>query len=286
MNAKRFANSLSLFVCLFVGILAAPSAAQRRPKSTDGYMNYERDFLRAFYPELTGKHYFVTFEWAERFDQPNDNADVVFLVDVGAGAKFEIVGCCYGGSAGWVVGPQAIYSYGEGLGSLELPPLPPPPPKVEPPHPQQYLSSTFVFDSQGNLKRFFGKRQLTRPELDIVSQVRVHPDMTDEELIAAYEKSGATCDIGDRKAFERNLPISKLEQFLGKLKKLRTEFERTEFDARPDDRLSKLGYFDICRVFLQTASKGGAPLEYRADFESRRGELVELHLVPDTSSSR
>jgi hypothetical protein len=153
----------------------------------DDYMNYERDFLQAFYPELSGKHYFITFEWAERYDQTNDNADEVFLVDVGAGAKFTIVGCCYGGSAGGAVVPLPM-PYDKDLGPPKPPVPPPPPPKAEPPHPQQYLSSTFVFDSQGNLKEFFGKRELTSPDLDISFQVRAYPDMTDEELIAAYKK--------------------------------------------------------------------------------------------------
>ena len=78
--------------------------------------------------------------------------------------------------------------YDKDLGPPKPPLPPPPPPKAEPPHPQQYLSSTFVFDSQGNLKEFFGKRELTSPDLDISFQVRAYPDMTDEELIAAYKK--------------------------------------------------------------------------------------------------
>jgi hypothetical protein len=65
-----------------------------------------------------------------------------------------------------------------------------------------------------------------------------------------------------------------LEQFLGKLKTLRTEFEITT-----DERLDKLGDFEICSVFLQTDEKNGPPLEYEADFEPERGELVGLRIV-------
>lgn len=278
MRGKRFVSCLSLLMCISVGLSPAPSAAQRQPNSTDDYVNYERDFLRALYPELDPQSRWITFEWAERYDQPNGAAEKVFLVDVGAGAKFSIVGCCYGGSAGGLVIPPSM-PYDKDMGPAK-PPLPPPPqPVAEPPHPTQFLSSTFVFDSKGSLNEFFRKREIPTPDLSIVFQVRAYPDITDKELMAVYKNSGAKYDLGDRKAFERDLPIGRLEEFLGKLKKVRTEFERTEYDATPDDRLSKLGYFDICRVFLEAAREGGTPLEYRADFEPKRGELVELRLL-------
>jgi hypothetical protein len=80
--------------------------------------------------------------------------------------------------------------------------------------------------------------------------------------------------MSDREAFERDLPINKLEQFLGKLKILRTKFSITT-----DKRMNKLGYFGSCSVFLQTDDINGTYLEYEADFEPERDELVGLPIV-------
>ena len=285
MNPRQFTVCFSVVIFTFFGVLPSPSAAQRRAKTIDDCMSFEREFLQAFYPQLSGKKYWVTFETASSYDKPVSDADRTFLVDIGDGAKYVVLMCCFGGTLGGVVGP--LLPDDKDLGPHPLLPAPPPPPKVRPEkpmnidsrgavHPYQYLSTVFVFDSQGRLKNFVWNRTASQADIRFSDKLGHRPEMTDEELIAAYKETGAKYALGDRETFARDLPINKLEQFLGKLKILRTEFSITT-----DERLDKLGAFAFCSVFLQTGDKNGPPLKYEADFEPDRGELVGLRTVTD-----
>jgi hypothetical protein len=290
MNARQFTVYLSVVILSFFGVLPSPTAAQRRARTTDDCMSFEREFLQVFYPQLSGKKYAVTFETASSYDKPVSDADRAFLVDIGDGPKYYVLKCCYGGTLGGIIlAPQVFYD--KELGPAKPPPAPPPPPKVRPEkpmnidsrgavHPYQYLSTVFVFDSQGRLKNFVWDRTASKADMEFSDKLVLHPEMTDEELIAAYKETGAKYVLGDRQAFERDLPINKLEQFLGKLKILRTEFSMTT-----NERLDKLGDFGTCSVFLQTDDKNSPPLEYEADFEPERGELVGLRIVADNKQS-
>ena len=136
-------------------------------------------------------------------------------------------------------------------------PQTPPPPPPKPPethlnfgpggavHPYQYLSTAFIFDARGRLKIFMVRDRPYAPipkgQKDFAETRRLHPDMSDEELIAAYKQSGAKFALGDREAFKRALPIRKLEKFLGSLRIVSIEFEPTG-----DERLDRLGDFGFC----------------------------------------
>jgi hypothetical protein len=268
MNARQFAVCISVVILTFFGVLPSPSAAQRRAETTDDCMSFAREFLQVFYPELSGKKYAITFETASSYDNPARDADRIFLVDIGDGAKYQVLMCCIGGSVGEIVGAPQLPD-DKDLGPHQPLPAPPPPPKVRPEkpmnsdsrgavHPYQYLSAVFFFDSQGRLKDFVWRRTASAADLRFSDKLALHPEMTDEELIAAYKETGAKYALGDREAFERDLPINKLEQFLGKLKILRTKFSITT-----DKRLDKLGDFGSCSVFLQTDDINGTHLEYK-----------------------
>src|SRR6266436_1303440 len=286
MNAKRFTACFSVVILTFFGVLPPPSTAQRRAETADDCLNFEREFLRVFYPELSGKKYAVTFETASSYDNPARDADRIFLVDIGDGPKYHVLKCCFGGTMGGIVWAPHLPDDKE-LGPHQPLPAPPPPPKVRPEkpmnidsqgavHPYQYLRTVFVFDSQGRLKDFVWEGPVSAADMRFSDKLALHPEMTDEELIAAYKETGAKYALGDRETFQRDLPINKLEQFLGKLKILRKEFSNTT-----NDRLDKLRDFGICSVFLQTDDIDGKHLEYEAAFESERGGLVELRIVPD-----
>jgi len=257
MNARRLTACFTIISLSFVLAFPSLSPAQRRAETADDCMNFARAFLRLFYPELSGKNYAITFETASRYDEPVGDAERIFLVDIGDGAKYQVLECCFGSTMGGIVGPQLPGD--KDLGPHAPLPAPPPPPKVrseKPPnidsrgavHPNQYLSTVFVFDSQGRLKSFVWK--------------------------GPASEAGARYALRDRAAFERDLPFNKLERFLGKLKILRKEFSTTT-----NNRLDKLEDFGICSVFLQTGDIDGKHLEYEAEFESERGELVGLRIV-------
>jgi hypothetical protein len=284
MNARRFAARFSVIILVFAGAFPSLSSAQQRAETADDSMSFASAFLHLFYPELTGKKYAITFETARSYDKPAEDADRIFLVDIGDGAKSNVVMCCFGGSMGEIFRPQLPDD--KDLGPHAPLPAPPAPPKVRPEkpmnidskgavHPYQYRSTVFIFDPRGRLKRFVWNRSPTAAEFRLSDKLALHPEMSDEELIAAYKESGAKYALGDREAFERDLPIGKLEQFLGKLKILRKEFSGTT-----DDRWARLGYFVMCTVLLQTDDVAGEHLKYESDFEPR-GELVDLRTVTD-----
>lgn len=286
MNARRFAASLSVVILTFFGGLTSPSTAQRRTQTSDDCTTFAREFLQIFYPELSGKNYAITFETASSYDKPASDADRIFLVDIGDGAKYQVLMCCIGGSMAEIVGEPRLPD-DKDLGPHPPLPTPLPPPKVRPEkpmntdsqgavHPYQYLSTVFVFDSQGRLKNFVWKGPVSAADIRFSNTLTLHPEMSDEELIAAYKEAGAKYALGDRGAFKRDLPINKLEQVLGKLKIL-----RTEFSTSTNDRLDKLRDFDFCTVFLQTDDVDGAHLKYEAQFEAMRGELLGLRIVAD-----
>jgi len=283
MYANKFRTWYCAALMLSFGLFPARAEAQRRVHSTDDSIGYERDFLRVFYPELNGRKYWMTIETANHYDE-SDNTDRRFLVDIGDGAKYAELGCCLLGEMGCVV--REVPDDQE-LGPH--PPLAPCPPRPMNQkrlnvdargaiHPLQYLSSVFVFDSRGRLKGFRAQGSAAQAS-DSVSKfwekVQDHPEMTDEELIAAYKKSGAKYAIGDREAFKRDLPLNKLERFVGKV-----EIIRVDFDATTNERMDKLGAFSGCSVLLLTSSQG-TPLKYQARFEATRGALDSLLLVAD-----
>jgi hypothetical protein len=284
MNLKRFGACFSIIILSAVGALASVSRAQRSAETADDCMGFAREFLQVFYPELSGKNYAITFETASRYDEPVSDADRIFLIDIGDGAKYQVLMCCIGGTMGGIVGEPRLPD-DEELGPHQPLAAPPPPPKVRPEkpmnidsqgavHPYQYLRTAFVFDFRGRLKNFVWKGPVSAADMRFSDKLVLHPEMTDAELIAAYKETGAKYALGAREAFERDLPIGKLEHFLGKLKIVRKEYSITT-----NDRLDKLGDFAICSVFLRTDDKDGKHLEYEAEFEPERGHLVGLRIV-------
>jgi hypothetical protein len=285
MNARRFAVCFSVMTLTFFGAFPSQNGAQRRAKTTDDCMSFEWEFLQVFYPELSSKKYIITFETASSYDNPVSDVDRIFHVDIGDGAKYQVIGCCLGGRMKEISGPQLPDD--KDLGPHTPLPAPPAPPTVRPEkpmnidsqgavHPYQYRSTVFIFDPRGRLKTFVWHRTPSAADLRFSDKLVLHPEMTDEELIAAYKETGPKYNLGDREAFERDLPIGKLEQFLGKLKILRKEFRVTTID-----RLDRLGFFAGYTVLLQTDDMAGEHLEYQAEFEPDRGELVELQIVTD-----
>jgi hypothetical protein len=280
MKASRFAACFSVITFTITGAFLS-SAQQRAGTSDDEAMRFAGAFLHAVYPELTGKKYVVTFETARSYDHPVSDVDRMFFVDIGDGAKYEVL-CCFGGSIKEVRPPQLPDDKDLGAHTPLPAPLPVHPEKPlhidskGASHPYQYRSTVFIFDPRGRLKTFIWNRTPSATDLRFYDKLALHPEITDKELIAAYKETGAKYAFGDREAFERDLPIGKLEQFLGKLKIL-----RKEFSVNTIDRLDRLGFFGYCSVFLESDHMAGEHRKYKAKFEPKRGELVELRIVTD-----
>jgi hypothetical protein len=265
------------FILFFFGILPTPTRAQRKAITQDEYIQYVRDFLHVFYPGLSDKKYWITIETSEPYENVSaaKRSSKTFLVDIGDGRKSEVLMCCFGGTMG---GPPigSNVPYDKELG----PPHPPPPPPQPSPrpdgrnidsngavHPTQYLSTAFVFDPEGYLKVFnVDKEKKTDAVLDFWETLRLNPDMSDEELKAAYKASGAKYSLGDRETFKRELPVSQLEPFLGTLKIVQITFNPTV------ERLAKLGGFSDCEVELEGPNKK----QYLAYFAAYSGRIITV----------
>ena len=153
-------------------------------------------------------------------------------------------------------------------------------------YPRQYLSVAFHFTAQGYLLAYYEEekrfhRPLSGSDLDFDLELIKHPDITDEALRALYQHSGAKYPLGDQESFRKDLPLKKLEQYLGNFSVLSTEFHYEK-----GTRLAKAGGFDFCSTVLQVASRSGKPLLYDAKFDGRLGTLLSLELRPDEPKSR
>ena len=272
MQTRKLSVPGFILVFTLLGMLPFPTVAQRQAKTMDEYIAYERDFLHVFFPELSGKKYWVTFETAEGYEPlPGyENAGKNFFVDIGDGPKSQELMCCVGGSVPGVLGSNTPQSKPVPLSAKPEPLNLGPHGEV---YPKQYLRATFGFDSDGRLF-VFGKLPNKPPnaEPDFLAELEQHPDISDADLAAAYKKSGAKYALGDRETFKQDLAIPPLEQFLGKLQVLKINFLPTE-----NPRIDSLGGFSDCEVYL----KGPEERDYVAVFDGFSGQLVSVSYVSD-----
>lgn len=270
---KMSAHSL-IFIPLLLGSLALPCLAQRSTKSWDELIQYQADFLRAFYPGSVGKKYWITFEASVFYDEIGDTAApdhaMAFAVDVGEGPKSAELMCCVNDTMGGIIGTN-------GPQQQKPAPLPSKPkPMNLGPHgevyPNQYLRAHFTFDSDGRLSGFNKLPNKPPDKPDFWIELKARPDMTDAELRRAYKKSGAKYALGDREALERDLPMSTLETFVGRLKILKVIFTPTG-----NERIDSLDGFSACDVYLE----GPEQKRYAASFDGFSGELVYLFYISE-----
>ena len=80
---------------------------------------------------------------------------------------------------------------------------------------KQFLEGKFWFDAEGHLTNFIGTRRSHDEENAFASYILEHPEITRAEAITELKKRGAKFGPNDKAAFVQNLPISKLETFLG-----------------------------------------------------------------------
>jgi hypothetical protein len=140
-------------------------------------------------------------------------------------------------------------------------------------YPNQYLRAVFTFDADGRLSGFNKLANKPPAEVpDFWGELKRHPDMSDSELKATYKKSGAKYTLGDREALERDLPVARLEQFLGKLKVL-----KVRFTPMNDERIDALRGFSGCDVYLE----GPDQKRYEASFDGFSGELLSLLYISE-----
>jgi hypothetical protein len=141
-----------------------------------------------------------------------------------------------------------------------------------PVHYKQVLSVHFDFNEQGRLFEFHilspGFRQLDQRN-SFAEFVLSHPELTYAELVRALKKAGAKYGPDDKEQFIKDLPIQKLERFLGKMQVISVNFQ----PLWPDRANADL--WPLWDVKIR-ASKHGENLSYNLTFEQFEGELISL----------
>ncbi|HTQ98301.1 MAG TPA: hypothetical protein VMH89_15925 [Candidatus Acidoferrum sp.] len=270
---KQTLRGLTFTLYLF-GLFAHPCSAQRSAKSWDELIQYQADFLRVFYPESVGKKYWITFEAATFYDEigntPAEKRWMSFNVDIGDGPKSSQIMCCISASMGGIIGTDKPQQKPVPLPSKSKPMNLGPRGQV---YPKQYLRTVFLFDPNGQLSGF--RRLANNPpkdEPDFWTELQRRPDMSDAELTAAYNKSGAKYALGDREALKRDLPVATLETFVGKLKIITIKFTPTG-----NKRIDALGGFSDCHVYLE----GPEQKRFAAQIDGSSGQLVSFFYISE-----
>jgi hypothetical protein len=268
------------FLWLLMTIVAlCPAVCGQASRSSQDNLAIAREFLRSLYPDTLGKHYNLSVEGWLHYDQPNALFDR-FELYVGEGAQYELkrpAGGCMGTPS-----PLPLPTPPEFGPPSPTPSQPPPPaaPAINtdpdcqpgPVHYKQVLSVHFDFNEQGRLFEFHilspGFRQLDQRN-SFAEFVLSHPELTYAELVRALKKAGAKYGPDDKEQFIKDLPIQKLERFLGKMQVISVNFQ----PLWPDRANADL--WPLWDVKIR-ASKHGENLSYNLTFEQFEGELISL----------
>lgn len=143
---------------------------------------------------------------------------------------------------------------------------------------KQFLEGKFWFDAEGHLTNFIGTRRSHDEENAFASYILEHPEITRAEAITELKKRGAKFGPNDKAAFVQNLPISKLETFLGKL-----EILSVEIPIWSDYRPNPATWPDWTVIVRATRADGRQTL-YELGFDQFNGELWDLETVDPTTS--
>lgn len=269
-------------------LLLSPGAlAQRQehPASAIDPILTAHQFTRALYPDLSGKNYSVFVETRLRYDQPGNRITWLQL-NIGEGPKNAVLGY----SGGCVSDPPGL-------------PALPTPPELEVPqatnsatpsassstasvakrpvdctpgpiHPKQFLSNGFWFNNDGRLTDYVIDGVRDREKINaLTSLVLSHPEMTYSNVVEALKNAGAKYGPSDKEEFIRNLPLSALEPFLGKLQIIKVEFGPLW------ENHYNIGSWPDWKVTMKSEGTNGAESIYQMSFDQFRGDLTSLHLV-------
>ena len=248
---------VTLLILVAVGNVGG--LAQEPIPTTKDYTVWAHEFLRAVYPELSGKKYVMTLETSGGYDYPGVPLQPRLLY-VGEGTEFLITGTLGGYVA---TGPPTGH------------PTPlPPGVQLGPQHPKQVLKASFLFDNYDHLVNFGATGTARFPPESIgpvYEYLHSHPEMTEDEVAAALKKGGVKYGPNDKEQLIKDLPIASLERFLGKIKIVSVKplppFEENQ------DNAPAWGYW---AVIAEVKRRDGTVDKYEIDFDPFNGKLTGL----------
>jgi hypothetical protein len=292
-NAPRISSpGFTRFLLLLTAVLGFAALGRAQETANDD-IRFAREFLRALYPEMTGKGYSLTVETALSYDDLASKP-AYLIVDVGAGPKFARLECCLGGVFGGSI-PLQLPTPPE-LGPPSPPQAPAPSSLVRPiskddkklwdsegrAHWKQYLHAGFGFDQQGRLADFTAEGSaLDHGDAgnELRAFVDAHPGISDADIVAKLKQSGVKYGPDDQQEFSKDLPLKKLELFLGKLELLSVGF--LPLDEKRDNL--DLDMWPFWRVRALATRKDGRKVEYEMAFEPWKGDIINLFIATSTA---
>ncbi len=246
ISSAVFVLGLALAVCL--GSAQNQDAPQRIASS----IAFERQFLRALYPDLNDKHYVLTISTAINYDDPASPLEN-FELNIGEGSTDLVIGYL-----GGYLGRK-----------------PPPGFTPGPIHPKQYLTARFGF-REGQLQGFRAEGPVVEPQQvrDALFQaIASRPDLTNREANAALKNAGARFGVEDREAFLKSLPTKNLEAFLGKLTIASADL------VGPNQNHEPSPFWPDWTVVASVRRPNGAEVKMEMRFEPFDGHLKELYVL-------
>jgi hypothetical protein len=252
MRYKFRAFAIVVITALFY---CGQASSQKSVAVTKNYVAWAVDFLQAVYPNLGGKRYTFSLVAYGEYDKREDSAKT-FQLYVGEGPKYEYTRVV-GGYSG-LTPPPADFHPG-------------------PQYPAQVLSTSFKFDYHERLSSFaaYGP-SISKPEaIKYLGEfLSSHPGVTDAQIIVELEREGARYKPSDKEEFIRNLPMAKLEGFLGKLQVVSVKF----LNGRSDLGLTVLGDW---KVIVHTQESGASVIKYELTFDEFNGDLTSIIALPN-----
>jgi len=240
-------------------------------------VGWARDFMRSLYPDLNDKKYALTVETYLPYDQPGAPIEWVRLT-IGEGPKGEVRGYV-GGHTGQPPGPGLLQ-----LITPQTPTTPQLPSKNEQPNPlvsasdpqcppsgmvffKQILEGRFWFDGKGYITNFVAIPVDRSDTNAFAHEANSHPGMTQAEAAIELKALRAKYGPNDRKAFIQDLPLSRLERFLGKLEVASVDIpEWSDCNLNPDMCLNWM-------VNVKATRSDGTQVPYRLGFDELTGHL-------------
>jgi hypothetical protein len=243
-----------MLALLGLSVLCPPAYEQEPAPLAGRYVTRARDILRTLYPQLNGKGYALSISTPIDYDHPDD-ASQNFELNVGDNFKDLVLGYI----GGW-----------QGKKPKDF--------KPGPIHPKQYLTAVFIY-AHGELKTFSASgSSVGAPddENELVQQVKVsNQPISAANANIVLKSAGAKYGLADKEAFVRDLPIAKLESFLGKLSVTSVNLEGSGKDD--DIRASSWPTWTV----LTKAQQTDRQVTVEMIFEPFKGDLISLIVDPD-----
>jgi len=250
---------LSLLLLTAICSFAVTSAQESAPPTPD-YLAIVTNFLRAFYPELSNKNYFLTYETDLYYDKPSSPFGGLLHVSVGNVPRGYDVP-----DPGSKCPPGAVQTQRVASGGFVEGNCPPPIGN------RQFLSAGFHFDEQGHLAWFNAEGPATTNLDAKAALVKANGAGEGPQTVTAMKRLGAKYGPDDREEFLKNLPVAKLDNFLGKLNIVSVNFA-PYLEADRSNFTDKM----LWEVRAEVKRSDGTSASYFLEFEQYEGNLVTL----------